>query len=231
MRIGAIIVCAGKGRRLGREKASLFLDKKPLFYYSLKAFLETKEIKEIVLVLQKKHFPLAKRFISCFSRKIIKLTEGGRERSDSVYHGLSVLDRETTHVIIHDGARPFVDKEIIKEVMKKLERFDAVICGIESPDTLKVVRKGWVLRTLDRENIFSIQTPQGFFKKTILEAYRRRGKKRVFDDAQLLERLGKKIKVVRANPLNIKITYPEDILLAKAILKIKDEGCKGRFRF
>ena len=101
--------------------------------------------------------------------------------------------------------------------MKELKKYPAVICGIAAKDTLKRVNKGLVKETLSRDDVYYIQTPQGFRKDDILKAYRK-VKQDVTDDAQLFERMGKKVKIVEGSSLNIKITYPEDVVLAKKFI-------------
>ncbi|MBU0694745.1 MAG: 2-C-methyl-D-erythritol 4-phosphate cytidylyltransferase [Candidatus Omnitrophica bacterium] len=230
-RAGVVIVCAGGGKRLGRiDKAVLRLKDKPLFYHAFRIFQEIKEIKQIVLVLRKNHIKLAKKLIpeseflplrqiitSGGKNKRVLVVEGGQKRRDSVYNGLSALGTDVNYAIIHDGARPFADREVVLRILKELRNHPAVTCGIKSCDTLKLVDKGFIKQTLPRKDIFLIQTPQGFKKTLILEAHKKFGDRRVFDDAQLIELMGKRVKVVEGDIRNIKITYPKDILLARAI--------------
>lgn len=232
MKIGVVIVSAGKGKRLAKgDKATLRLSGKPLFCKSFNTFKSIKGIGEIVLVLRKSNFALAKKHI--FSKgesasdgkgKDIRLVEGGVKRADSVFRGLSALSEDIEYVLIHDAARPFVTKRIILDILKELKKHPAVICGLKCPDTLKLIKKGVVKKTLSREDVYFIQTPQGFRKKTIIQAYKKFRKRRFIppktgltDDAQMLEIIGKKIKVIPGDLLNFKITYPEDLKLAQII--------------
>ncbi|MCM8819540.1 MAG: 2-C-methyl-D-erythritol 4-phosphate cytidylyltransferase [Candidatus Omnitrophica bacterium] len=222
-KIALILVCAGIGKRFSKkiDKALLKIENKPLFYYTLKNFINIKQIKQVVLVLRKKNFNIAKRLLSKFNNNfLIKIVEGGKERQDSVINGLTVLDSEITDVLIHDGARPFVRKKLITAIIKNLQYFDAVICGVKVKDALKLEKEGFVKSTLNRDNIFYIQTPQGFKKDLIIRAYKNLGNKKVFDDAQAVELLGEKVKIIEGDPLNIKITYPQDIFLLKAIANL-----------
>ncbi|MFH1504560.1 MAG: 2-C-methyl-D-erythritol 4-phosphate cytidylyltransferase [Candidatus Omnitrophota bacterium] len=216
MNVGVVIVCAGKGKRLGKvDKAVLRIKGKPLFFHTYYAFKEISEIKQIVLVLRKKHFELAKKLIK---DKRVVLVEGGRKREDSVHNGLLSLEKKINYVLIHDGARPFVSRDIIKRVLKQLKKYPAVICALKAKDTLKKAdKKKFVERTLNRDNIFLVQTPQGFKKSLILRAYKTKTKTDFFDDAQVLESIGRKVKIVEGDSSNIKITYPKDIILAKAM--------------
>jgi len=218
MKIAAVIVCAGKSKRFKKDKLLIEIKNKPLFYYTFKAFYKIKLISQIILVLDKEKFNLAKKIIFPFSKnRNIKIIEGGKKRKDSVYNGLISLDKDITHVLIHDGARPFISKKLILNIIKNLKKNQAVICGIKSRDTVKVVKNGFVKKTLNRDDIYFIQTPQGFKKDLILEAYNRFKEKEVFDDAQLLEFYKKEIKVIDGDILNVKITYPVDSIFIDAI--------------
>ncbi|MEM7816713.1 MAG: 2-C-methyl-D-erythritol 4-phosphate cytidylyltransferase [Candidatus Aenigmatarchaeota archaeon] len=216
-KVGVVIASAGIGERLGKiDKAVLKLNNFPLFYYSFKVFEGIRNIEQIVLVLRRKNFKLAKTIIND-SR--LCLVEGGKERKDSVYNGLKALREDISYVIIHDGARPFLKRKLVLKVLKGLKKYSAVICAVSSKDTVKLGKKGFVIKTLNRDNIFLVQTPQGFKRELILEAYSKFYNKDIFDDAQLIENFSKKVKIIEGDPLNIKITYPQDIILAKAILK------------
>lgn len=217
MTVGVVIVSAGEGKRLGKpDKASLRLNKKPLFWYSVNFFRGIKQIKQVVLVLNKRNFQLANKTVN---KKGVLIVEGGRQRRDSVFNGLKVFKEDISHVLIHDGARPFVSKTTVLKVINALKTNNAVICGIKVPDTLKLIEKGFVKKTLNRENIFLAQTPQGFKKDLIVKAYSKEGTKKITDDAQAVELMGEKIKIIESDSRNFKITYPGDIVLAKALVK------------
>jgi len=210
-----VIVCAGKGVRLGgRDKASLKLEGKPLFCKSAEAFADFARIKQIVLVLQKKNFSLAKKTIK---NKKVLIVQGGKERKDSVFCGLKALNEDIEVVLIHDGARPFISKQTISKVLKALDTHEAVVCGVRAADTVKLLRGNFIDKTLKREDIFLAHTPQGFRKDLIFKAYKRFGKRGLTDDSQFIELMGKKVKVIEEGSLNLKITYPKDLKLAKAI--------------
>jgi len=212
---GLVIVCAGKGTRLKKDKAVLKIFKKPLFYRTLENFLGFLCFRQIVLVIRKKNFPLAKKLIK---DKRVLLVEGGLMRKDSVCNGLAALSEDISYVLIHDGARPFVEKRVIQNIIEALKRYPAVICGLPSQDTLKIVDKGFVKKTISRERVFSIQTPQGFKKALLVKAYNSY-KGKATDSSQVIEAMGGKVKVIEGCPMNFKITRPKDIVLAEAILK------------
>ena len=215
MRLGLILVCAGKGRRLKKDKPVLAINGKPLFYHAYKAFKGIGTIVQIVIVMRKEHIAKAARLIN---DKRVFYVEGGQYRRDSVLNGLCALNSDITHVLIHDGARPLVTKEVINGVIKGFNKSNAVICALKARDTLKLVDGDMVKDTIPRENIVSVQTPQGFKKDLILKAYRGLGREDFYDDAQLVERMGEKVLVVEGSMRNIKITYPQDVAFAKKVL-------------
>lgn len=218
MKVGVVIVCAGEGKRLGAiEKATVNLGGKPLFYHAVSAFRSLPQVKHVVLVLKRNHFTLAERIIK--DKKVI-CVQGGKERKDSVYNGLCALSEDIDYVLVHDGARALVKRKVVAGILKALKKYPAVVCGLRARDTLKLVNDSKVvMKTLDRNNIVSIQTPQGFKKKLLLSAYSKFRKRKSFDDAQVVEELGYKIKVVDGDIRNFKITYPEDLKLAKVLIE------------
>ncbi|MBU2102732.1 MAG: 2-C-methyl-D-erythritol 4-phosphate cytidylyltransferase, partial [Candidatus Omnitrophica bacterium] len=132
MKVATIILCAGRGRRLGVDKTMLRLAGEPLFYHSVKVFSAIREIKEIVLVMRREHFSSARAIMGKSAR--IRIVEGGRERNHSVENGLHALSPDVTHVLIHDAARPFVRTRLIRRIITELKKFPAVICGLPCRD-------------------------------------------------------------------------------------------------
>jgi 2-C-methyl-D-erythritol 4-phosphate cytidylyltransferase len=185
MKVGVIIVCAGRGVRLKKgDKATLSLAGKPLFYQAFNIFKNIKEIGQIALVLRKKNFSLAKNLID--DKRVI-LVEGGLKRKDSVYNGLRALNKNISHVLVHDGARPFACEQLIYRLIGALKKNDAVICAVSSKDALKLIENNKVKSTLAREKIVCVQTPQGFRKSLLLRAYSSLGAKDAVDDAWAVE--------------------------------------------
>ncbi len=208
MKIGVVLVCAGIGKRFGKaDKAVAKLSAKPLFLHALKTFLTIKAVSQVVLVMRRKNFGVANRYAR--DKRII-LVQGGKERQDSVQNGLLALDKKITHVLIHDGARPFIDKATILRVINALKNNSAVICAVPARDTIKAVKGDVVKSTLDRNQLVCVQTPQGFKKDLIINGYKKLRRK-VFDDAQVVELTGKKVKVVKGSGNNIKVTYAKDL--------------------
>jgi len=156
--------------------------------------------------------------------KVARVVFGGRRRQDSVGNGLKVLGYGSELVLIHDSARPFIDRRMIQETIRKAEKCGAAIVGVPVKATIKKVTKTLrgcyrVKETIDRSNLWEIQTPQVFEKDLILKAYKKFGNIDVTDDAMLAEKLGAKVSVVFGSYDNIKITTPQDLVTAQAIAK------------
>ncbi|HAM38337.1 MAG TPA: 2-C-methyl-D-erythritol 4-phosphate cytidylyltransferase [Elusimicrobia bacterium] len=211
MNISAIIVAAGSGKRFGSKKQYEYLGKKKIFEITLSKFLSVPNINNIILVLPKNDIEIIQKkikFDSC-----IKIIAGGKTRQHSVYNGLLSLAENTDIVIIHDGVRPFVSKEIILKSISETEKYGAAVVAVPVKDTVKIERKGFILKTPERKNIFLAQTPQTFKYSVIMQAYKKAFKKNFLstDDSALVEKLGKKVKVVLGDYKNIKITTRDDL--------------------
>jgi 2-C-methyl-D-erythritol 4-phosphate cytidylyltransferase len=157
-------------------------------------------------------------------RKISQIVPGGKRRQESVKNGIDFLSKETDIVVIHDGVRPFVTKEMIEESIRSAVKFQAVVMAMPVKETVKMVqRDGTVLKTLDRDSLWQIQTPQTFQVNVIKEAHYRAMEDGFIgtDDASLVERLGVKVRILPGSYTNIKITTPEDLMLAHLILQMQ----------
>jgi len=225
MRTLAIVLAGGAGKRMGSStsKQFLLLDNKPILVHTLQVFQECKPVDGIYLVVNHRDLPLIQEEIleTYHFSKIMKLVIGGRLRQDSVRNGLEAIDESCDVVIIHDAARPFVSPAFVEKSIFLMEMFDAVVPAIPARDTIKVISKeGFVLKTLERDALWHIQTPQTFEYDLIAKAYREGMAKKLcgYDDSTFMEYLGKKVKVVEGSPYNIKITTPEDLLIARGIL-------------
>jgi 2-C-methyl-D-erythritol 4-phosphate cytidylyltransferase len=225
MRTIAIILAGGTGKRMGTSinKQFLLLDNKPIIVHTLQVFDECRQIDGIYLVVNQKDLPVMQEDIleTYKFNKIMKLVIGGRLRQDSVKNGLEAIEPPCDNVIIHDGARPFVSPAFIEKGIFLMEMFDAIIPALPVKDTIKVVSKeGFVLKTLERDSLWHVQTPQTFKYDMIMKAYREGITKKLYgyDDATFLENMGKKVKVVEGSPYNIKITTPEDLTIARGML-------------
>ncbi|MDD5010160.1 MAG: 2-C-methyl-D-erythritol 4-phosphate cytidylyltransferase [Syntrophorhabdaceae bacterium] len=225
MRTLAIILAGGAGKRMGAatNKQFLLIDNKPIIVHTLQIFEECRAVDGIYLVVNQKDLPMIQEEILETYRfnKVLKLVIGGRLRQDSVRNGLEAIENPCDIVIIHDGARPFVSPSFIDKGIFLMEVFDAVIPALPVKDTIKIVSKeGFVQKTLERDSLWHIQTPQTFKYDLITKAYREGAAKKLYgyDDATFLEHMGKKVKVIEGSPYNIKITTPEDLIIARGML-------------
>jgi 2-C-methyl-D-erythritol 4-phosphate cytidylyltransferase len=226
--VSAIIVAAGKGMRMNRSvrKQYLLIADRPVLGHTLLVFDASERIDEVFVVISKEDFDFCQDTLipPLNLNKKINLVYGGTERQDSVYNGLLALSQKTDTVVVHDGVRPFVRPEELAACITGVEETGACILGIPAGDTLKRVNKtGHIEKTLARDNIWLAQTPQVFKYELILKAHEkaRRDGFRGTDDALLLERLGIDVKVIPGSKTNIKITTPEDLALAEAILTLE----------
>jgi 2-C-methyl-D-erythritol 4-phosphate cytidylyltransferase len=222
--VSAIIVAAGKGVRMKGTMRKQYVDLsgRPVLSHSIMAFDSCSLIEEIFLVVPEEDVEYCQnKILSLLDVKNqINLVHGGAERQDSVYNGLQALTQNTDTVVIHDGVRPFVQRESLKECILGSKKFGACILGIRASDTLKRVGKSNIIETtLPRENIWLAQTPQAFRYDLILKAHEsaRQDGYVGTDDASLVERMGENVKIINGGRFNIKITKKEDLAVAKAI--------------
>lgn len=219
----AIILAAGKSERMGAgtDKAFLSLVNKPVLAWSLMAFEKCVDVDRIVLVVRKDQQLAAKAVCQMFGiSKLDKIVPGGNRRQDSVIAGLSACDIDTRVVVVHDAARPLVTPALVSEVIKLGARAGGATVGRRMIDTVKVVEKGTTIdRTEPREKFWQVQTPQAFQFRVLRDAYKAIGKVEVTDDCQAVELNGGSVKIFVSNRPNIKITTPDDLLVAAALLK------------
>ncbi len=222
MKTGAIIVAAGEGRRMGgKEKLFHPLGSDPLLAVTIRAFQDHPGIGEIVLVAGdriRERFEDELRERYGFTR-VVAAVKGGSRRQDSVYNGLRAFDPPPELVLIHDGDRPFVSREVISAVIREAAGSGA-IAAVAVKDTVKRVDgEGVIVDTPNRRELRLAQTPQGFPFPLILAAHERARREgwEVTDDAALAERSGVRVRVVEGSYDNIKVTTPEDLALAELI--------------
>lgn len=234
MKIVAIITAGGSGKRLKAEKAKQYLPLvgRPVLVYSLQAFESCEIINEIIIVVPKNDVQFVRDELvgKTGINKVVKVIEGGAERQDSVRNGLSVVDSGCDLVVIHDGVRPLVTKAMIKSVVDAAQLHQAASVGVKAKDTIKETQDDDIVtRTVPRENLWLTQTPQAFQFAVIKKAYDKAYSDGYYgtDDASLTERLGIKVKMVAGSYENLKITTPEDIIMAEAFLRKKEEGEEG----
>ena len=224
--VTAVIVAAGKSERMGggTDKAFLNLGSKPVVAWSLLAYEKNTDIDKIILVVRKDQLTAAKAVARMFGiSKMSKIVPGGARRQDSVQAGLREVDVDTRIVVVHDGARPCVSQEVISDVIKSARRGAAAVSGCRIRDTVKIVEKGCtVSSTVDRAKHWAVQTPQAFPCSMLRKAYAavEAEKLEVLDDSQAVEILGETVKICETDKPNLKITTPEDLQVAAAILKL-----------
>lgn len=224
----AIVLAAGSGKRMGTKvhKQYLLMGGKPVLYYSLRAFEDSKRIDEIILVCGAGEEDYCRKEIveKYGISKARKIIPGGAERYDSVWNGLK--ETKEGYVYIHDGARPFVDEEIIERAYECVSEHHACVAGMPSKDTVKIADSGNIVTaTPDRSSVWIVQTPQVFDTELIRKAYALLMEKdeiNVTDDAMVAEQmLGASVRLFYGSYENIKITTPEDLEIAEVFLKRK----------
>jgi len=219
-KVGAIVVAAGTGRRMGGvEKIFANLAGKPLLAHTVDVFQTCPAIDQVVIVLSKERLDEGWRLVKEHRwSKVTEVCPGGAQRQDSVKEGVKRLSG-CQWVVIHDGARPCLSQGLIEEGLNQARQSGAAIPALPVTDTIKVVTSdSFVAETPPRQRLWSVQTPQVFRFDIINEAYRN-AQGDATDDATLVESLGYKVKVYPGSHTNIKVTTPEDLLLAEAILK------------
>lgn len=224
--VTAIVPAAGLGVRFGpgMNKPFHILLGRPLVVWAIEVLDTCKEITEIIPVLKESDMGAGVELFERYNfSKVKKIAPGGRERQDSVYNGLKLVGGKADIVLIHDGVRPFIDRDIVKETINNIEGYDGVIVGVPVKDTIKEIEDAVVKKTLRREPLWAVQTPQVFLYDSIIKAYDMAMSEGFYstDDSALIERNGGRVKVITGSYENIKITTPEDIRIAEFLLKHK----------
>jgi len=217
--VGAILLCGGKGERLGRDepKALVPLAGRPLFTWSLETLEQHAVIEAIVVVGPVARLKEALAATDLRPAKIVGWTEGGRERQDSVGRGLQALPGHFSMVAIHDSARPLVNAALISRVVADALESGAAIAALPLEDTLKRGTLRSVDQTVARAGLWRAQTPQ-VFRRDWLDAAHRQAMVHASDDAAVVESLGHPVRLVTGDAVNFKITTPPDLELAEAWL-------------
>ncbi len=209
------------------KKPYLPTNGKPILQHTVEKFLDVNDVREIILVvahseLEGTRAEWTDRYAD--SGVVVKVIAGGRRRQDSIYEGLQHLEPETEIVLVHDAVRPMVTDKMIEAVINRTMTSGAAILAVPVNATVKEVEgiegKERIIRTVDRKKLWMAQTPQGFRKDILQKAYDALIEEdaEVTDDAQAVERLGHPVEIVPGSRANIKITTPDDLVLAKALL-------------
>ena len=224
--VSVIVAAAGMSNRMGSKinKQFIAIDNKPILVHTLEKFEGCKYIDEIILVSKEEEVEYCRKEIvrKYGFNKVTKIIRGGKERQDSIYNGLLALNENTNIVLTHDGARPFVRIEHIEAGIKGVIEFGACVIGVPVKDTMKVINNQQVVHhTPKRSLLWAAQTPQCFWAHLIKQGYEYAMNEGIIatDDSSLVEKMGYDIKMIMGSYDNIKITTPEDILIAETLSK------------
>ena len=226
----AIVLAAGRGRRMGTKTAKQYLELqgKPVLAYALEVFEQSSVIDDILLITSEDHIDYCEKEI-CEKygiKKVSAVSPGGKERYESVWKALCILKErgQSGYVMIHDGARPFLTEDILERVYRQVQTYKACVVGMPVKDTIKLIDKaGQITESPDRSFVWQAQTPQAFAIPLIIEAFEKQMKEdcsHITDDAMVVERqMGVPVYMVEGSYRNIKITTPEDLMIAQALLR------------
>jgi 2-C-methyl-D-erythritol 4-phosphate cytidylyltransferase/2-C-methyl-D-erythritol 2,4-cyclodiphosphate synthase len=227
----AIILAGGAGKRLKAKSAKQYvlLAELPVLVHTLKVFQRASGIDEVILAVPENDIDFVRQgLIKKYNlTKVTNIVAGGAERQDSVRNALAAVNEECDIVVVHDGVRPFVTEKMIREVIASAEIRKAAVIGVPAKDTIKETEdNGVVLKTMPRQNLWLTQTPQAFHLDILRKAYESAYRDNYYgtDDASLVERIGIKVQMVTGAYDNIKITTPEDLIMAEALLKNRTGG-------
>ncbi len=226
MKVIALIPAAGMGKRMGAEinKQYLLLRGKPILAHTLAVFEKAPFVDDIIVITPEQEIPFCRdQVVERYGfTKVRAVVAGGAERQHSVLNGLRAADRAADEdvVLIHDGVRPFVPERVLAQAVETAAASDGALVAVPAKDTVKVVTDGVIRETPPRETLWLAQTPQAFRYGVIRAAHELAAAEGFLgtDDATLVERLGREVRVVMGDYRNIKITTPEDMLLAEAFL-------------
>jgi len=227
--LSAVVVAAGSASRMsGVDKQQIMIDEVPVVVRSLEQFNNCPDVDEIVLVCREEALAEYYALVRDYALdKVVSVVKGGEQRQHSVFSGIAACSEQAEYYAIHDGARPLVTAEVIRDCIDAAVEYGAAAAGVRAKDTHKICDDGGFIRsTPDRDSLYAIQTPQIFEA----ELYRRAMEKaraagRVYsDDCQLVEQADHPVFVAPGSYENIKITTPEDVAMAQAILRCREEG-------
>lgn len=222
--VGAIIVGAGTGNRmgLGYNKIIADISGMPVIEWTIKNFIETGLIDNLVLVINPIDLKEIDVIVKPYENMIdLKIVFGGTKRQDSVYNGIKALSKNVDIVLIHDAARPFINKTIVERSIIYAQKYGAACAGIQANDTIKIVdENNTIVSTPERSKLWHAQTPQSFKKDIIVTAYKNASIKGIdaTDDAALAEEAGFEVRMFEGSFKNIKLTSKIDLELAKIFL-------------
>ncbi|MBT2583612.1 2-C-methyl-D-erythritol 4-phosphate cytidylyltransferase [Planococcus sp. ISL-109] len=228
MNYTVVLPAAGSGKRMkaNRNKLLLELSSKPIFIYTLEVFDRDPNCDGMWLAVKEDERQLIEDYVERYSIKKVKgYATGGAERQDSVRAGLEMVE-PCDIVLVHDAARPFISPAVISELVQQASESGAAIAGVPVKDTIKKVRDGLITETVDRQDLWMIQTPQAFRYELLLEAALLAQADAFLgtDEAMLVERTGHAVQIVESTYENVKMTTPDDLIYGKAILASRLQG-------
>lgn len=224
-KVTAIVAGAGSGKRMRSATVKTFLAVAglPVVVHTLRAIAACHEVTDLVLVVREEDESLLSEYIKRHGiLRVSRIVPGGRERQDSVYNAMKTLESDTDVVVVHDAVRPFAPPELFRQVIDAALSGTAAIAAVPLKDTIKTVGKdGWVHSTPERTSLMAVQTPQAFPYAVLRDAYEQAMKEGFYstDDSALVEHIGQPVRVIQGSYENIKITTPEDLILAEYILR------------
>jgi len=226
MKVEVIVPAAGSGIRFGGDiaKTLIHLAGKPLVLHCLDVFEKSPSVSSVILAADARHLKQLETMIRDHRLKKVKaIVAGGKTRRESIENALKVLDANTKIVMVHDAARPLITVDLLEAAIADCVTSGANVIAVPVVSTIKEVdpQTRVIRKTLERSLLWEIQTPQTFKKEILLEAYVKRGSFEPTDDASLVEKLGHPVKIMEGSRRNIKVTTPEDLILAEALLKQK----------
>lgn len=226
-----VIPAAGQGKRMGAGKNKLLLPLNgvPVLIHTLLVFEADEECEGIILAISASDERVFSQLIKEYNvNKVRGLVQGGKERQDSVYNALQMVDSDGI-VLVHDGARPFISKDAIHLVSGAAKENGAAVVAVPVKDTIKKVQDNKIVETVERSSLWAVQTPQAFRMSILLDAHQRAIEEGFLgtDEASLVERIPYDITIVESSYDNIKLTTPEDLYFAEAIIRKRQESGKG----
>jgi 2-C-methyl-D-erythritol 4-phosphate cytidylyltransferase len=218
-----VVPAGGRGVRMGSKKQGLPVFGRPILRWTLDVLEATPQVAGVVVAVPPEDVvSWRRRLRGC--RKLRAVVAGGTERQDSVARGLAAVPASVGWIAVHDGVRPCITPRLVAAVLEAARAHDAAIAALPVAETLKRGLGGWVKDTLDRDGIWTVQTPQAFRAHLLREAHRRAAAEGVLatDEASLVERLGVPVRLVPGLPGNVKITRPDDLPLARTLLRMRE---------
>ena len=226
--VSAIIVAAGSSRRMGFDKLFAPLAGHPVLWHSLRAFNDTEDIDEIIVVTKDDRMDEVEALVGASKfKKVSKVVGGGAERHISVWNGLQTVEsRGSEYIAIHDGARPLTTPRLIRDCVEQAQLHGAACCASPIPDTVKRASvEQMVEASVERTGLWAMQTPQVFSSSLILQAYAQiiSRHEMVTDEVSAVQKLGRKIALLKNEDWNFKITFPHDLELAEHVLALREK--------